>query len=155
MNSLKQYVLCLCASIFCIVFVSVFYCLYVFLGVGKRNEIIGEKMQLWNKSEPESYSYIVHEGCMLSRSYQVIHSNNEDLYIDIKKYCDPKDGPKCDSKKNNIADIFNRVREMSETVEVLDVVYSPLGYPEKVTVNKQRDIDDDECFIVIKDFKKI
>lgn len=155
MNDLKQYVSIISTSVVCVVFVYIFYGLYQILEVGNRKNRIDEKAQFWMQNEPEACSYIVREGCMFGRAYQVIHSNNEDLYFDIRTFCDLNDQPKCDVKKNNILGIFERIKEISESAEMLDVIYSPLGFPQKVDIDWRSDAIDDECFIVVEGFQEI
>lgn len=155
MDDLKKYITIITASIVCVVFVYVFYGIYLQFEVENRKYRIDGKAQIWIKNKPKSYSYVVREGCMFTRAYQVIHKNGEDLYFDFEEFCDPNEGPKCDPVKYNIIGVFEKIKEASVRAEMLDVKYNALGYPEKVDIDWRRDAVDDECFISIEDFNEI
>ncbi|WNO11175.1 DUF6174 domain-containing protein [Teredinibacter sp. KSP-S5-2] len=155
MNDLKHYFSSISIGVVGVVFVYVFYGFYLQLEIENRKARIDERLGVWLKNEPNAYSYVVHEGCMLFRSYQVIHKNGEDLFFDMKLYCDPEESPGCDAGKRNILGIFEEIKRISESAEMLDVTYSDIGYPSEVDIDWRRDTIDDECFIAVEDFREI
>jgi hypothetical protein len=105
-----------------------------------------ELSQRWLTAIPLNMSYEISFGCMTSFSYAVYRVDGKNYY-EKNQWIETQE-------QIGISEIFNAIQRATTKAYSLDVQYnSQYGFPERVKIDWNKDIYDDECFYTINKFK--
>ncbi|NQY65073.1 MAG: hypothetical protein HRT38_15360 [Alteromonadaceae bacterium] len=126
--------------------------IFSFWGIGyqsvnsQNHEKIEQQLKIWQKNEPEKYSYIAREGCMFVTSSKVLVVHGVALFEQIDEY----------HNKLVIDDLFIAANKGLIKAANMNIKYhSKYGFPENIELDWRKEVIDDECFYEISDFKVI
>lgn len=114
----------------------------------RKNEELENNLLLWKLNKPTYYRFVYSAGCMWATKHKV----------EIDKF-GIKITPLNDSsalKPFQMDSLFEHVRDANLTAHQVETEYHPyFGFPVTISVDWEKDVIDDECFIQVSDFEVV
>jgi hypothetical protein len=112
----------------------------------RKNESLENSLELWEENGPEFYSYTYTSGCMWINRYKINVGEQGPLVTPLDE--SPVIAPIL------IDSLFKQVRDANFSAHTVETEYHPyFGFPTVMSVDWDKDIIDDECFIEVTEFK--
>ena len=132
------------------VMIAVAFGFWSFISSSERYSNINYQKELWAKNEPSSYSYSIFNGCMFVQQSEVVVLFGKTIFRENNEEGHEVNG------NVKILNLFSTVDKAQAQAHSIEVEYNEaFGYPERIRVDWNKDIMDDECFYVVKNFKHL
>ena len=130
--------------------IAVAFGFWSFISSSEKFADINYQKDLWSEKEPNSYSYSIFNGCMFVQKSEAVVLLGKTVFRKVDE-----DGHKINGNVK-LEDLFSTVDRAQAHAHTIEVNYSKTyGYPESIKVDWNKNIMDDECFYVVKNFKDL
>lgn len=103
-------------------------------------ETIDTMERNWLSADIKDYDYTFMEGCMFI----------EEEHVQVRNGISSNP-----NAQRSISHVFNQIRNAAISANIYEVEFHPLGFPLNFSVDWDKSVMDDECFISIRNFEII